>query len=107
MDWQATSTLEGKTYGMIGQPAGDTTCQLKIDRSNVLNNRYALSKLEEHLALGGLKVDGEVLFFKSLASQATLRHCSGKVSINTPLLEALRRKAVLEQHQRGQQPLVR
>jgi hypothetical protein len=32
----------------------------------------------------------QVLFFKSLASQATLRHCSGKVSINTPLLEALR-----------------
>jgi hypothetical protein len=32
----------------------------------------------------------QVLFFKSLASQATLRHCSGRVSINTPLLEALR-----------------
>jgi hypothetical protein len=32
----------------------------------------------------------QVLFFKSLASQATLRHCSGKVSINTALLEALR-----------------
>jgi len=32
----------------------------------------------------------QVLFFKSLASQATLRHCSGKVSVNTPLLEALR-----------------
>lgn len=32
----------------------------------------------------------QVLFFKSLASQATLRHCSGKVSINTPLLEQLR-----------------
>ncbi len=32
----------------------------------------------------------QVLFFKSLASQATLRHCSGKVSINTDLLEALR-----------------
>jgi len=31
-----------------------------------------------------------VLFFNSLASQATLRHCSGKVSVNTPLLEALR-----------------
>ena len=24
-----------------------------VARSNVLNNRYALSKLEEHLALGG------------------------------------------------------
>jgi hypothetical protein len=32
----------------------------------------------------------QVLFFKSLASQATLRHCSGRVSIDTPLLEALR-----------------
>jgi hypothetical protein len=32
----------------------------------------------------------QVLFFKSLASQATLRHCSGQVSINTPLLEQLR-----------------
>jgi len=30
------------------------------------------------------------LFFKSPASQATLRPCSGKLSINTPLLEALR-----------------
>ena len=27
---------------------------------------------------------------KSLASQATLRHCSGKVSINTELLAELR-----------------
>ncbi len=36
-----------------------------IARSNVLNNRYALSKLEEHLALGGLRIEGEVVFFKS------------------------------------------
>ena len=36
-----------------------------VARSNVLNNRYALSKLEEHLALGGLCIDGEVVFFKS------------------------------------------
>lgn len=36
-----------------------------VARRNVLNNRYALSKLEEHLALGGLRVEGEVLFFKS------------------------------------------
>jgi len=36
-----------------------------VARSNVLNNRYALSKLEEHLALGGLRIDGEVTFFKS------------------------------------------
>ena len=32
----------------------------------------------------------QVLLFKSLASQATFRHCSGKVSINTALLEVLR-----------------
>jgi len=32
----------------------------------------------------------QVLFFKSLAAQATLRHCSGKVSINTELLAELR-----------------
>lgn len=36
-----------------------------VARSNVLNNRYALNKLEEHLALGGLRIEGEVLFFKS------------------------------------------
>ena len=36
-----------------------------VARSNVLNNRYALSKLEEHLALGGLRIEGEVFFFKS------------------------------------------
>jgi hypothetical protein len=36
-----------------------------VARSNVLNNRYALSKLEEHLALGGLRIEGEVVFFKS------------------------------------------
>ena len=32
----------------------------------------------------------QVLFFKSLASEVTLRHCSGKVSVNTGLLEQLR-----------------
>lgn len=32
----------------------------------------------------------QVLFFKSLASEVTLRHCSGKVSVNTALLEQLR-----------------
>lgn len=36
-----------------------------VARSNVLNNRYALSRLEEHLSLGGLRIEGEVLFFKS------------------------------------------
>jgi hypothetical protein len=45
----------------------------------------------------------QVLFFKSLASQATLRHCSGKVSINTTLLEALRPdlSEQLKDHARG------
>lgn len=32
----------------------------------------------------------QVLFFKSLASEVTLRHCSGKVSVDTGLLEQLR-----------------
>ncbi len=36
-----------------------------VARSNVLNNRYALGKLEEHLALGGLRIEGEVVFFKA------------------------------------------
>jgi hypothetical protein len=35
-----------------------------IDRQNVLNNRYALEKIEEHLALGGVEFAGEVLFTK-------------------------------------------
>jgi hypothetical protein len=35
-----------------------------IDRQNVLNNRYALEKIEEHLALGGLTFQGEVVFTK-------------------------------------------
>ena len=63
--------------------------------------RFQIS-LAEQTADGGLTVAlmafgleakttlTQVLFFKSLASQATLRHCSGKVSVNTPLLEALR-----------------
>lgn len=36
-----------------------------VARSNVLNNRYALSKLEKHLALGGLCIEGETVVFKS------------------------------------------
>lgn len=36
-----------------------------VARSNVLNNHYALSKLESHLELGGLSIDGEMVFFKS------------------------------------------
>jgi hypothetical protein len=36
-----------------------------VARRNVLNNRFALGKLEEHFVLGGLVIDGEALFFKS------------------------------------------
>jgi hypothetical protein len=36
-----------------------------VARQNVLNNRYALSQLEEHLALGGLSFEGETLFTKA------------------------------------------
>jgi hypothetical protein len=35
-----------------------------IDRQNVLNNRYALEKIEEHLALGGLEFEGDRWFTK-------------------------------------------
>jgi predicted phosphoribosyltransferase len=41
-----------------------------VARSNVLNNRYALSKLEEHLALGGLRIEEEVVFFKSHVAES-------------------------------------
>ena len=34
------------------------------DRQNILNNRYALSKVEEHLALGGLTFHKERVFTK-------------------------------------------
>ncbi|WP_241602183.1 DNA-binding protein [Rosenbergiella nectarea] len=34
------------------------------DRQNILNNRYALQKAEQHLALGGVKFDGETVFTK-------------------------------------------
>lgn len=40
-----------------------------VARSNILNNRYALGQLEEHLALGGLRIDGELLFFKAHVAQ--------------------------------------
>ncbi|WP_204356877.1 hypothetical protein [Aeromonas salmonicida] len=36
-----------------------------VARRNVLNNRFALGKLADHLALGGLVIDGETMFFKS------------------------------------------
>lgn len=35
-----------------------------LERQNILNNRYALEKLEEHLGLGGILYDGEVVFTK-------------------------------------------
>jgi hypothetical protein len=35
-----------------------------LDRQNILNNSYALEKLEEHLGLGGTLYEGEVLFTK-------------------------------------------
>lgn len=34
------------------------------DRQNILNNRYALQKAEQHLELGGVDFDGERLFTK-------------------------------------------
>ena len=35
-----------------------------LDRQNILNNCYALEKLEEHLGLGGVFYEGELLFTK-------------------------------------------
>lgn len=40
----------------------------KIARQNVLNNSYALSQLEDHLALGGLQFEGETVFTKLQAA---------------------------------------
>lgn len=34
------------------------------DRQNILNNRYALQKAEQHLALGGVQFKGEAMFTK-------------------------------------------
>ncbi|EJG1814782.1 DNA-binding protein [Vibrio parahaemolyticus] len=34
------------------------------DRQNILNNRYALQKAEQHLALGGIQFNGEAVFTK-------------------------------------------
>lgn len=34
------------------------------DRQNILNNRYALQKAEQHLALGGVQFNGEAVFTK-------------------------------------------
>lgn len=35
------------------------------DRQNILNNRYALQQAEQHLALGGVKFEGETVFTKA------------------------------------------
>lgn len=43
--------------------ANDLTASQR-DRQNVLNNRYALRKIQEHLALGGITYQGEVIFTK-------------------------------------------
>lgn len=40
-----------------------------VARQNVLNNPYALSQLETHLALGGLQFEGQTLFTKAQASE--------------------------------------
>lgn len=39
--------------------------QSPLDRQNILNNCYAIEKLEEHLGLGGTFFEGEWLFTKS------------------------------------------
>lgn len=39
-----------------------------VARQNVLNNPYAISQLETHLALGGLQFEGETIFTKSQVS---------------------------------------
>ena len=36
----------------------------QINRQNVLNNKYALAKIDEHLALGGLEFEGDSFFTK-------------------------------------------
>lgn len=40
-----------------------------VARQNVLNNRYALTKLEEHLALGGLQYQDESIFTKAQVAE--------------------------------------
>lgn len=40
-----------------------------VARQNVLNNPYAVSQLEAHLALGGLEFEGETIFTKAQAAQ--------------------------------------
>lgn len=43
---------------------GNDLTSSAIDHQNILNNRYALEKIEEHLALGGIEYKGEALFTK-------------------------------------------
>ncbi len=40
-----------------------------IDRQNILNNKYALEKVEEHLSLGGLDFEGDTFFTKQQIMQ--------------------------------------
>ncbi|MES2353832.1 MAG: DNA-binding protein [Pseudomonadota bacterium] len=40
-----------------------------IDRQNILNNRYALTQVESHLALGGLSYQGETFFTKAQVAE--------------------------------------
>lgn len=40
----------------------------KLDRQNILNNRYALEKIEEHLGLGGIPYQDTVVFTKQQLS---------------------------------------
>lgn len=40
-----------------------------VARNNVLNNPYAISKLEEHLQLGGLQFENEAVFTKAQVAQ--------------------------------------
>lgn len=40
----------------------------KLDRQNVLNNRYALHKIQDHLALGGITYEDQIIFTKQQLS---------------------------------------
>ncbi|MGQ0286192.1 DNA-binding protein [Pasteurellaceae bacterium 22721_9_1] len=40
-----------------------------VARNNVLNNHYAISKLEEHLQLGGLQFENETVFTKAQVAE--------------------------------------
>ena len=50
--------------GISGLQAGEDVNQSNVARKNILNNRYAVSKLKEHLELGGRKFEGETVFIK-------------------------------------------